>query len=128
MRGPKPKPKQSNGNLPKAPADLDGDALIEWKRIIKILTPHRVLTEADLAALYVYATSYADYREAMRQIKETGQVGLSQSGVPQKSPWVTAANAAWDRIRPLLAEFGLTPSARARLQMVEPEDSTDDFI
>jgi P27 family predicted phage terminase small subunit len=99
---------------------MDGDALIEWKRIIKLLEPHKVITEADMVPLYIYATSYADYREAMRQIRESGQVGLSQSGVPQKSPWVTAANAAWDRIRPLIAEFGLTPSARARLKM-EPE-------
>ena len=128
MRGPKPKPKPDpNAKPPKPPDDLDGEALKEWRRIVKLLMPARVLNEKDHAALYVYATSFAEYKHAQAMIREHGAVVLSQSGIPQKSPWVTAANACWDRIRPLLAEFGMTPSSRARLQMDDVADDDGEF-
>ena len=113
MRGPKPRPKPTPGEPPKLPApkDLCPEAKAEWKRIVGLLSTQRVLSELDIAALTIYATSYATYKKAEAHVAEHGSVVLSSTGVPTKNPYMTCMKECWDRIRPLLAEFGLTPSS-----------------
>lgn len=131
MRGPKPRPKPAGKEMPPPPPpkELDKVAKAEWERITAILSRQRVLTESDTAALMIYCTSYSQYREAQKAIQEHGTVVVSATGTPVRNPYLTVQNSAWDRIRPLLAEFGLTPTARARLQLdEEPDDDGAEFF
>lgn len=89
----------------------------EWKRVAALLAKRCILGPEDLAALYLYATSYAQYRDATEHMQTEGAVVLSNTGIPIRNPWATIQNQAWDRIRPLLSELGLTPTARARLKL-----------
>lgn len=127
MRGPKPKPKPKAGKQPELspPSALSPTAKAEWVHIVGILSGQRVLDELDIAALTIYATSYAMYQEAQTHINAHGSVVAGTTGTPIKNPYLTVQKEAWERIRPLLAEFGLTPSARARLQMGKADDAGD---
>lgn len=122
-RGPKPRPKPSAdavSTLP-VPRGMNDAAAREWRHIVAILAQQRVLSELDIAALTVYATSMAAYRQAQAHIDENGTVVIGTTGTPVVNPYMRVQKEAWDRIRPLFAEFGLTPSARARLKLAGPE-------
>jgi P27 family predicted phage terminase small subunit len=129
MRGKKPTPKPSiyKQTPPPPPPELKGEARKEWVRITTLLAAKRVLSEEDKAALTIYSTSWAMYREAQARIEEDGSVVMSATGVPIRNPYLSVLKQAWDRIRPLLSEFGLTPTARARLKVEEPEDDGEFF-
>ncbi len=131
MRGPKPRPKPSTTEQtpPAPPEELTDEAKAEWERITNILTRQRIWSEADQAALIIYCTSYADYRHASKMVRENGTVILSNSGTPVKNPYCSVQRDCWERIRPLLAEFGLSPSSRARLKLDDggAGDSDDEF-
>jgi P27 family predicted phage terminase small subunit len=126
MRGAKPKPISNHGpafNL-NPPAELSPGAKKEWRRIVGLLSESRVLSNLDSAALAIYASSYDVYRQAEKHITANGSVCLGTTGTPMKNPYLTVQKECWERIRPLLAEFGLTPSARARLKF-EPAEADD---
>ena len=99
-----------------------------YRKLARVLDPSRILTEADQEGLAVLASALAQYAEAERSIAETGTVILSTQGVPVQSPYLAVQRASWDRIKALLPEFGLTPSARARMGLVEEpvDDGADD--
>lgn len=139
MRGRKPTPtalKLVNGNPgrrpigktvqpavepPPCPDHLSADAKDEWKRTLPILLDLRVLSAIDMAALAMYCQSYARWVHAERKIAEleasaeAGYVIESPNGFPVQSPWLAIANSAMEKCKSFLVEFGMTPSARARI-------------
>jgi len=122
--------------MPEAPPELDPLALEEWNRRGPGLVAMGVLTTIDTAVFAAYCQAYADWRharESLRALKATlppGNVSgafLSKTGQGglKKSPLVTVANeCAFAMIR-FAAELGMTPSARARLEVIPVEDSRD---
>jgi len=126
-RGPKPRPKkQAGASAPKPPSGVLGrDAAREYARVVKLLAPHRVLTTADRAALTVYASAVAQYHQAERLIAKEGIRVFTEKG-EIVHPAVNVQTKAWDRIRVLLAEFGFSPAARARLKLGEDRDQEPD--
>ena len=131
MRGPKPKPRPQGQAIepPEPPKDMKADeARKEWRRITKLLCKQRVFSDADIAALTIYCTSYATYKHAQAQVDELGSVILTATGTPVKNPYLTVVNSCWDRIRPLLSEFGLSPSSRARLKFDDSPDDGGEFF
>lgn len=129
-RGPRPHPKPSEKATPalRPPKGLRPEAVAEWKRVVKLLAKQRVLGELDIAALTIYATSFADYREAQQRIDQNGTVVEGPTGQPMKNPYMAVLKESWDRIRVLLPEFGLTPSARARLKIEHDSAEKSDEI
>ena len=136
MRGRKPKPsamKRLQGNpgkrtlnakeprpeakIPKCPSHLIGAARAEWTRIVKILYRMRVITELDRATLAAYCTAYADYVKAEKQLKSQGIVIRSAGGSRYQNPWMGIKKRSMDQMVKFGAEFGLTPSSRARLRV-----------
>jgi P27 family predicted phage terminase small subunit len=109
--------------VPDAPAFLQGYACDEWYRIAEELLRLGLLTVVDLQPLAAYCMSYARWRTAEETLIEMAKLdpvlrGLllkTRSGTPIQNPLVaTAARAAADMVR-YATEFGLTPSARARI-------------
>jgi len=111
---------------PEPPAELNAEAAAEWRRIVAILVGQRILTEADRAALVIYASSVAQYRQALDEVAKLGAVVQNVKGDLIKNPWCAIQRDCWERIRPLLSEFGLTPCARGRLKLDDP-DEDDEF-
>lgn len=104
-----------SSKAPKMPRDLSAAAATEWRRMARLLTGK--LNQLDEVALTVLCTSFADYREAQRQVDEHGTVVLGTTGQPIKNPYCLVLKESWERIRPLLGEFGLSPAARAKMKL-----------
>ena len=102
-----PKPKVA---LPHCPDYLDDVARGEWDRLAPILVRMKVLTEADYIALASLCQTYSTMMKAQEQLNKSGILFKTPSGYVQK-------------IVMLCREFGLTPSARSRVQANSSDDA-----
>jgi P27 family predicted phage terminase small subunit len=114
--------------IPNCPGHLVPAAKKEWKRITPLLAELGLVAEIDMAALAMYCQAYGRWHDAERKIRElnkadpkreAGLIGHTPSGYQQMSVWLQIANREREFIGKMLAEFGLSPSARARVQ---PQD------
>ena len=136
MRGRKPKPthlKILEGNLgrrplnrgeprperavPTCPAHLCPSAKAEWKRLVHQLDSLGILTVLDRAPLAAYCQSYGRWVEAERKLKETPTLLKLPSGYLQHNPWLTIANKQLELMHKYMAELGLSPVARSRVDV-----------
>jgi P27 family predicted phage terminase small subunit len=154
MRGRKPKPahlRLIEGNpgkralpkgvkiepteAPEPPTFIKGYAREEWDRIAPGLALMGMLTAIDTAALASYCQSYAVWRQATEAINKMAASDMLTGGLMIKTtngnaiqnPLVGTANkAASDMVR-YAAEFGMTPSARTRLNASLPGGTESKF-
>ncbi len=76
-----------------------------------------VLTVADRAALAVYCQTYSRWVEAEEKLASTPMLLKTPSGYVQQSPWLSVANKQMELMARYMGELGLTPVARARLDI-----------
>jgi len=89
----------------------------------RVLLRMGLYTDVDRAALALYADGWGLWVEAVGHLREEGEVLVTESGYHYANPWRGVANRAQDTMRRMFAEFGLTPSARARLSVPQtPEE------
>lgn len=103
---------------PPVPKHLAPQAKAEWRRIMPQLIARQVITKADLAGVENYCTCAG----IVRQIEEEraaagGAIDVKLFGV---------MNRAAQTARQLAAEYGLTPTSRARIGANKAEDDDDD--
>ena len=141
MRGPKPIPahlKLIRGNpgrrpvkpevevapcLPEPLPFLCDDAKAEWDRVAPMLYALRLLSELDLATLGAYCQAYATWKPAHKALNEMAkQDGVTKAliiksikGNRIQNPILGIANTAAANMVRYAAEFGCTPSSRARI-------------
>jgi len=136
MRGRKPKPtamkklagnpgkRSLNGgepqppvpaNTPYAPRHLSNEAKREWRRMVSVLMDLGLYTVVDRAALAMYCQAWGRWVHAERKLAEQDIILKSCKGNLYQNPWLHVANKAWEQMRKILPEFGLTPSSRSRL-------------
>lgn len=99
---------------PPVPKYLAPHAKAEWKRIMPQLISRRIITKADLAGVENYCSMIG----TIRQIEEEraaagGAIDVKLFGV---------LNRAAQTARQLAAEYGLTPTSRARIGNAMPDD------
>jgi P27 family predicted phage terminase small subunit len=85
-----------------------------------------LLTEVDRDALATYCHTWSRWREAERNIAESGMVIKGKGGYPVISPYVAVANRCMAQMRSFLVEFGMTPSARSRVRAAGDRDKPVD--
>lgn len=137
---------------PPCPSHLTGEARKAWGYLADELTSTGVLTTADLMALEVCSTIYAEWKEADAYLK--GPAGHCPNCRPRlrkkrpfeckpnlhvelpygpfiktlrgwaPSPYFKALDACKKQLRAYMVEFGLTPSSRSRVKTDKkpPED------
>jgi P27 family predicted phage terminase small subunit len=113
---------------PEKPPYLDAIASQKWDEVIELLSEMRVLSRSDGGLIEAYAVTYAGYRKALENVAKIGQVIVEKTdnGIEAKrSPWSAELHKYMDRMTKLLAEMGLTPSARGRLKAAPIEDEND---
>jgi len=144
-RGPAPLPtniKRLNGNpghrplnvaepkplpiAPECPSWLDKEAKKEWKRVAPELERLGLLTKVDGTALQGYCQAYATWKQCTEALQKHGLVMETQSGYLQQRPEVSIGNKALDQVRAFCIQFGLTPSARARMTLPESGDGDNE--
>lgn len=128
----------ATASAPRCPVTFRGEAKREWKRISSALYELGLLSEIDHAALEAYCVEYERWCEAERQVRELGLMclppekpnaetlfGKTGPHVSQLvwNPYLAIASKSMERMLKLLAEFGMTPSSRARLSGSKPEQS-----
>ncbi|WP_375173703.1 phage terminase small subunit P27 family [Pseudooceanicola sp.] len=121
IRGPKPRatvaPNLQKGGIPRCPDHLDHVARKEWRRLVRPLFEAGIVTTADRAALAAYCQSYSLWADAVQKLQETPKLIKAPSGYIQQSPWISIANKQLELMGRYMAELGLTPAARSRLDV-----------
>jgi P27 family predicted phage terminase small subunit len=148
MKGRKPKPtdlKLVEGNrgkrrlpkreakpqrvIPSPPAHLSERGREIWGWATSVLDRMAVLTEADPLALERLCETLVEIEELKDDIREHGryqQVETKVGGVMERArPAVGMLQDADRRVRAWLTEFGLTPSARARVPTRSHDEGKD---
>lgn len=122
-----PKPETA---IPDCPPVLAGPARTEWKRITAQLEKLKVIALVDRGALAAYCMAWGDVVKATNKLKKEGEVIISEKGGMYQNPWVSIRNSAMDRMVKISAEFGMTPSSRARVKVETPteEDEMAGFL
>lgn len=131
---------------PRRPAWLDGRSRGGrlWKDLAELLAEMRVMTPADEHALALLSDALAEYVELRAWVRRNGRTyesvwalgeddddadadgGVVMRKMRRPNPEVAMYQDAFKRVRSLLPEFGLTPSARARLKAA-PEKVPDEL-
>lgn len=112
------------------PRLLQGNALAAWQRLAPILQGMQVLSVADLEKLAMGCEALGDYLDLRARIKKVGRVystlTVTGSRVYRPRPEVAMATDAWKKASSILSEYGLSPSARAKVQKIT-DDEKDPF-
>ncbi len=118
---PKPKPA-----IPRCPSHLNTVARREWKRVTFKLYEMGVLTQTDRAALASYCVAYAHWVMAEEKLKIEEAVIETGKGNLVQNPWIQISKRSMEQVVKFAAEFGMTPSSRARL-IVDTHDDEDEM-
>jgi len=118
---PKPQPV-----MPECPEFIVGKAKKVWDKYGPMLVRLGILTEADGLAFAALCTEWARYAELAGN---NTLVQSFESGARQVAPEVSASHKSLTQLLRLFGEFGMTPSARARLSIQkEDDDDWEDLI
>jgi P27 family predicted phage terminase small subunit len=111
--------------LPMPPPHLCDEAKVEWGRVASMLYALRLLSELDVAALTAYCQAWAIHKQATEALNlmaksdavTKGLLIKTTNGNAIQNPLVGIANKAANDMMRFAAEFGMTPSARARINL-----------
>lgn len=109
--------------LPNCPTHLMKDAKAEWRRMVPILESMGLLSTLDMAALAAYCQAYGRWQQAEREMKrltKKGTTGLllkTAQGNYIQNPLLGIVSRNIQIMRQFITEFGLSPSARSRIQV-----------
>lgn len=136
-----PGKRRANDREPEAPAGmpacpdwLPARARECWADLGPTLEGMRVVTAADRLALVLLADAYAEWRAARDEVDSEGPTYETETEAGgrmiRSHPAVAQASDAARRLRALLVEFGLTPSARSRVKAGKPaeDDPAGDLL
>ncbi len=116
--------------VPLCPSWLPKEGKAEWRRQAKHLLAMRCVTEADRAALTCWCEAWAEFVALVAaiqlKVKPVSEGGLGALGYTAAiaEGLINAKTSATKRLLALAAQFGFTPSARARLR-AEPVPTSD---
>ena len=115
-----PKPRLRS---PRPPAHVQGVALEEWRRMVRLLRPLKLLTAIDGTALAAYCLCYERWVDAEEKVRRFGVIVKSPRNYAQQSPYLSIANKARTQMMKILVEFGMTPASRSRVDIsaLDPE-------
>lgn len=112
--------------IPPRPPVLQGDARLEWDRITPLLKKLGLLSKIDRAALCGYCQAWADFVWAVNYLRHRPRVIKAPSGYRQIHPAMTMRRQAAEQMLKFASEFGLTPSARTRVEAALAKPATDE--
>ena len=108
-----------------APTWMSHRAKREWHRISRALYKLGLLTDVDTKALEAYCVCYSKWRTATEKCK----IGVLQtsSGYGYANPLIAVELKYAKEMRAWMVEFGLTPAARTRITIEEPDEDDEDL-
>jgi P27 family predicted phage terminase small subunit len=137
---PKAEPTPAAG-APSCPRWLSAAARAEWARVVKVLLPLGLVTQADLATLAAYCEAFSEFRAATIMLAAEGPMirtggELVQlkpgklkewvGGQVQPHPAIARQRTAWTALKAFASLFGLDPSSRTKVRPPSDEEPKDD--
>lgn len=116
------------------PEHLNKWQLEAWNQIIQVLTDLDILDKADQFMVEQAAVMVGRMREARKELLTAEMIEYTQRGAAIPSPWWRIEREAAMHATKLLAELGLSPTARARLanaggaKSKKPEEKLGDML
>ena len=128
-RAPKNEPKPPPvDRVPAPPRHLSLEAKKLWKKLAKKLKEQGLLTVLDLASLEVCCFNWGLYQELrkaiLRRCKSFSAYLKNRNS--QTALEYTAMKNAFLMYKSFATEFGLSPAARARIDLPEPKSKASD--
>ncbi len=117
-------PKAPKG-IPRCPAWLDPLSKHAWKQLLPQLQKMGILSRIDSNALVRYCRSWSRWIRAEQFIEKHGECyplkdGNGKTKCLAAFPQVASANKLGMLLTKLEQEFGMTPSARTRIEVPDP--------
>jgi len=103
-------------DVPKMPADMDAEAKVVWRRVLRDMRYTGVIRAADADVFRCYCEAVARYAQAARLYAQSGPL-IRRDGNMVKTPLHQVARDNADEIRQFARELGLSPSARVGLRI-----------
>ena len=113
---------------PKCPAWLGKDAKAEFRRLTRLLGDMGLLGAVDANALTRYCSTWVRWRQSIQLLEKSGEVVVyrDENGKPkavQPSAFASIVRGLSEELSRLEAAFGMTPSARSRIE-VQPSSAS----
>ena len=107
---------------PRCPVWLDEYAKAVWKQLVPQLDAMGVLAKIDGHALTVLCQTWSRWRKAVEFIQENGETYAVKDEAGRvkylkKFPQATVIDSSARTLNRFMQEFGLTPSARTRIEV-----------
>lgn len=111
------------GRMLSPPDYLDEDAADIWRDLGKMLLDAGLFTVVDKYALGMFCAATSRWIKGERNVQKYGPVLVSkETGNMYQNPYMHVANRAWEQMRQMLGQFGLTPAERSRLKVVANQE------
>jgi P27 family predicted phage terminase small subunit len=124
---PKNEPQPATG-VPSRPELLSPEAKREWSRIVDGLPPD-LLTKVDRAMLAAFCQAWADWCEAVEDLRVNGWYYTTEKGYEGQRPAAAKMVKAREALVTLSGKIGLSPADRTRLSMPEkPEKTLEELL
>jgi P27 family predicted phage terminase small subunit len=104
-------------SIPHPPEYLTDSQQNIFTDMARKLARMRVMSDADIDALAIYAVNFIEMVDANERIREMGLVVRApKTNVPMHNPFLSIRNNAQKTCLTILTEFGMTPSSRTRVK------------
>lgn len=106
--------------VPECPATLSAGAVTAWGLFLPLLAARKVLTLGDFASAEMLCEAYAEWRELANEVVTEGRTYECTTEAGQvmirPNPKVAMLSDARRHLNSMLAEFGLSPASRNKVQ------------
>jgi P27 family predicted phage terminase small subunit len=107
----------------RAPVGLPKEVNAFWRKYAVELIERGVMTGQDIPAFLMMANHYTTAQKCFDLIQKLGLAVEDKNGSLRKNPLLQVARDNSTSFRLYANEFGLTPSARTRLEIPAPDDN-----
>lgn len=106
---------EPDGNRPKIPPHVEGEAALTWEWLCDELDRMGILSSGDVAIMTLYCDTWAEYQEARAKVQKYGSILFGKEGTPFNSPYLNQEAMFKKQLERYASELGLTPSSRSRV-------------
>ena len=121
----------ADGTVPICPQGVSEGARAAWEAVVPLLAARGVLGGSDGLGLQLLCESISDWRRLRAEVATEGETYVTVNAQGGKmyrpNPKVAIRDQAEKAMRASMADFGLNPSARAKLHVSEPAKDANPF-
>lgn len=119
-------------SIPRPPAALSEVSQDAYDFITTRLHNMGIVSELDGFALQMLADAWEDYISARNVIREKGPTYTTETAggdlMFRPRPEMAMMTNAWDRVKKMLSEYGLTAASRAKINVQEQVEDIEDLL